>query len=523
MLLRRVARDLAPRGCRRGETLGRTCAKRVQKGRDTWENLCQKAGCKGCDECLTTTSAPDDTTSGPSWSPPECDWPVEGAWYVSPDGVDSPTAATFKTVDFAAGLAKPGETIVLLPGEYFNPGFGENRWNTGDTVNLRNVHGAPGAPITITACRAGKSIIRGDGQSIFEVKGSSYVNIFNLTIEGEAGRINWSEAKRFQFAYKTDDSDEVLYRVDRSLSDDEIGHLKNLPIIKGSIRRPARYNTHGLNVHSSHHIEVVGCHIHHAPGAGLKFWMSSHVKARANSVHDNTKLSSLGVHGLLVYHQESMDGDGADEYTCEVTGNHVYDNYNTIYSWNGRKKFVHPVIDEGKGLSVQQSNPEWQWRAGRMLIANNVAHGNGFSGIHLNQADRVDILFNTVVDNHRTGSGFQTGISVQSSADVRVEGNLVSDINDFGGFALSADTKSSILSIQSNFVQGRVGKAALEEQRNTIVGDPYFVDSNKGDYMPKSDLAAKCSWDPAVQQDYYGTERPQSATTTCGAIIDSGS
>jgi hypothetical protein len=85
----------------------------------------------------------------------------------------------------------------------------------------------------------------------------------------------------------------------------------------------------------------------------------------------------------------------------------------SVYSWSEMKKYITPYIDDGKGLTFQKSSPaDSSFDYGRNLIANNVAYGNGCSRIYTNFAERVDIFFSTVVNNTRTGTGSNTGISV---------------------------------------------------------------------------------------------------------------
>jgi hypothetical protein len=72
----------------------------------------------------------------------------------------------------------------------------------------------------------------------------------------------------------------------------------------------------------------------------------------------------------------------------KITGNKVFDNFNEVYSWSELKTFITPHIDEGKGLAIQKSSKiDSDFNFGHILIANNVAFGNGFSGIHTNFAE----------------------------------------------------------------------------------------------------------------------------------------
>ncbi|MBK8504943.1 MAG: hypothetical protein IPL46_23625 [Saprospiraceae bacterium] len=75
--------------------------------------------------------------------------------YVSPEGsgaVDGSLKQPFRSIEAAASIANPGDTINLLPGTYVG------------TTKLTNIHGAPNKPIVIIAADPSHIPIS-DGQS----------------------------------------------------------------------------------------------------------------------------------------------------------------------------------------------------------------------------------------------------------------------------------------------------------------------------------------------------------------------
>lgn len=151
----------------------------------------------------------------------------------------------------------------------------------------------------------------------------------------------------------------------------------------------------------------------------------------------------------------------------------MYDNYNEVYSWSELKTFISPDIDEGKGITIQKSSITQGTH--RTLIANNIAFSNGFSGVHLNVADNVDIVGNTVVNNHRTGRGNNVGVSISDGSRNKIINNLVVSTNSFGGAALNVvGTGVSNTVISNNAIYGTSSAAGISVT-GTVTTDPKFA------------------------------------------------
>ena len=76
---------------------------------------------------------------------------------------------------------------------------------------------------------------------------------------------------------------------------------------------------------------------------------------------------------------------------------------------------------------------------GRIYIANNVVYSDGFSGVHTNYARKVDIFYNTAIDNSCTGHGKNCGITVPDISDMNVMNNMAVAENNFGCDACGTD------------------------------------------------------------------------------------
>jgi hypothetical protein len=413
------------------------------------------------------------------------------SWYVGLLGTNRTTAGQsvsnpFRTVEYASDFVSPGDTINVLAGEYKNATYGDTDiWNVEATIQLSNLNGTKDKYIVIRPLPGHKVLLKGDSEFIFKIRTSSYVRIEGFEIEGEVDRIPLATAIKYQFAYK-DAGGNIKYRVPEGSTPAQVLTYTNLPILDVAVR-PSYFSTVGLLVQVSHHIDVINNTIHHCPGVGLRFQGCDYFNAFNNKVHNCSRRSSIGNHGFVVHLSESIDTfTGTKSY---ISGNVVYDNYNEVYSWSEQKNFITPVLDEGKGISMQKNNIASGWKAGRIRIENNVTYGNGFSGIHINEGERIDVVNNTAYNNTKTGRGTNTGISVQSGNDIKFINNIAVSVNNFGGFAMSAGNTTGLV-VESNLIVGTTDQDVATVGKNQYQGDPSFKDISNLDFQILQNSAA---------------------------------
>ncbi len=383
---------------------------------------------------------------------------LQVTYYVAPPGHatarDSSGFGTranpFATTAYAAkSLDGVGGVVVLLDGVYSNANFGSNDvWKIEQTIRLNSIHGTASSPIVIKSDTPTGHTLKGDGDIILQLRVSSHVVLEDLNILGEVQNIPLQDAWDHRFEYKVDGDSTVYQRVDPTLTPEQIEALGPLPDISNKvIIRPSLYTTDGLLVQSSRHVTIRNCRIGYMPGTGLRVQSSDYVTVENNTVHNSSRRSSAGNHGMVI-HSVTNKVDGitiTDEgYRIKIIGNTVYNNFNEVYSWSSLKTFVTPHIDEGKGITVQKTDSTFDNGTGRILIANNVVYNNGFSGIHTNYATKVDIYFNTAVENTATGTGTNAGISVSDSKKCNVFNNIAYSINTFGGEVYSTDSTNLV-------------------------------------------------------------------------------
>jgi hypothetical protein len=451
------------------------------------------------------------------------------SWYVSQQtGSDdhpgiSPDAP-FGTVSYAVGFLSPGDTLFFM-GEFTNSSFDPDYvfsgdindpyiWNSENSVRITGVQGEVGKYITFKSYDE-NTIFKGDGSNIVRFFNCSYVMIDGFDVYGQVESIPMETAKALQFLYK--DADGVVhYRVPPGTPEDEIDELV-LPVLE-NITRPSYTDTRGIYMSSVDHVIVKNSKVRYMPGVGLRLARCDYVNITGNEVHDCSRKSYSGTHGLVVSSAASIDE--YDGYKIFIIGNLVHHNFNEIYSWSPNKTFITTHIDEGKGISLQKNVNEWLH--GRFLVANNIAYWNGYSGVHANVAKSMDFINNTCYYNCYTALityedtvqyGKNMGISVSTADDIKMINNI--SVLDGGtkAFALSVASTTELVVI-NNLIYGD-GANLLKDsdvvavEVNTIEADPLFKNPQANDFHLVSGSPAIDHADPgyAPEYDYYGVYR----------------
>ena len=475
---------------------------------------------------------------------------AQNNWYIdqqngsNSNNGHSPVNA-LKSLDYILdnNLLQPGDTVFIM-GRYNNPSYdpdftyGGNSdrnnphiWNRENTLKIYNVNGTKNKFITFKPYDE-NTILKGDGICILRIMNSSYLNIEGFNIYGEVENIPLSEAEGLetdgmQFLYLDSNTvdilhpalDEVLFRVEVGTTIEEIWNM-TFPII-GQVYRPTYIDTKGIYITNSHHLNIVNNTIQFTPGCGLRIVESAYINVKGNDIHDCTRRSYSGTHALVITKSIPYTPESNDDpvYTIKVSGNKVHNNYNEIFSWVGTKPFIKPVIDEGKGISLQRNDYDsWQSSGQRILVENNICYWNGYSGVHSNDGYHIDFFNNTCYMNSYTNtvtyadgdqSGQNIGISTQRGHDIRICNNISVIDTDWGGYAISSSSSTDVI-VSHNIIYGVNGIPNQDDdvvpiQENTIVADPLFVDATGNNFNIKSNSpavnAAAAQYAPAT--DYY--------------------
>ncbi|MDD9892012.1 MAG: hypothetical protein OXT49_00680 [Gammaproteobacteria bacterium] len=171
-------------------------------------------------------------------------------------------------------------------------------------------------------------------------------------------------------------------------------------------------------------------------GAGINFRWSQHMTATDNFVHDIAG-AAIGGNGVEYYDithnkveratgrttagtmcivvNDTRDDIDADDYKLVIANNQVDYCFNEFFSFVFSKDFIHPALDEGKGISPEhQSLSESASINGRMLLSGNLTILNGVSGVNVHNGENADILSNTsyMSSLYATVWGYHTGPNI---------------------------------------------------------------------------------------------------------------
>lgn len=485
---------------------------------------------------------------------------AQNNWYVNYSiGNDNNNGTSenspFKTVEYVAdNILQPGDTLFII-GEYVNSSYNPNYvynaendihlWHAENTISINNLHGTPSNYITIKAYTndpLNPTIIKGDGANVFRVRNSSYLRIEGLEIMGEVNNIPMSTANALQFVYIDADNltgteyapniSDIKYRDQEGSIPNVIDENEVYPDLSFvNVKRPSYVDTRGMYVSNNvHHLEIVNNLIHHTPGNGLRISGGKYFTISGNEVHNCSRRSYSGTHGFVVTKTEPTLNE--NDTSIYIHSNNIHHNYNEQFSWAPTKTIITPIIDEGKGISLQRNNtPEWISGNGRILVENNLCYWNGFSGVHSNDGFKIDFINNTSFMNSYTNTvtyanttqqGKNIGISASGGDDIKMINNISVIDATWGGYAISTTPDIDTLEVENNVIYGvndtlQFDSDVINTEVNTIIADPLFVDApftwNNSSYnfdfnvLSSSVVIDGANHNYAPITDYFGNNR----------------
>ncbi|MEH2024352.1 right-handed parallel beta-helix repeat-containing protein [Nostoc sp.] len=325
-------------------------------------------------------------------------------YYVSGTGNDKnsgvSSSSPFKTIQKAANITKPGDTVLIMNGVYTNANPG------GNVVSITR-SGTANAWIKFKAYPGHYPKIQHNGwNGILIDNGASYIEINGLEVVGNNANITLDYAM--------------------SQKSNKVNPLTNGNCINVDGRKNGR----------SHHIRIVNNKVHGCGGAGISAIESDYVTISNNVVFDNAWYSVYGCSGISMLNNWNSDNNRG--YKMFVTNNKSYNNRMYI-PWIAVGK-----ITDGNGIIIDstrndQNNSTLGAYKGRTLVQNNLTFNNGGSGIHAFLSEHVDILNNTGVLNNQSPEIKGSQIYAHTSSDVRILRNI---LYAFPGKNINTNTKN---------------------------------------------------------------------------------
>jgi parallel beta-helix repeat protein len=273
-------------------------------------------------------------------------------YYVSSEiGSDNSagTSATspLATLQAAANLVKPGDTVEVMNGTYTN---------FGNDVLTITTSGTASAPITFEAMAGQTPVIDSSGAWQGIEINASYITINGFTVVGNAANYTLAQAMA--------------------------GYSPGDPTFNGN---GIAVGNNDDTPHS--HIIIENNTVYNEGAAGIVTQSADYIQILNNNVHDNAHWSVYGASGISIY--QSVNSDTNAGVHDIVSGNIVYGNNQQVPTVGGN------TITDGEGI-ILDTNSGF---VGVIEVQNNTVYDNGSSGIESFQTNNAVITGNTVYGN----------------------------------------------------------------------------------------------------------------------------
>ncbi|MGJ5642350.1 T9SS type A sorting domain-containing protein [Formosa sp. S-31] len=387
----------------------------------------------------------------------------------------------FKTIQRAANLTNPGDTVYVMNGEY------TSSWGDTHVVYVTRA-GSASNWITYTNYPNHNPVIKFTGWGGFQVKdGAAYIKINGFIIQGNSDNLNLIDALN------------------------QPGGCNNP---NGTIT--ATYNgtgisMMGLNSWSTgyvHHIEITNNEVFDCPGGGIGANRSDYITIKNNKVYDNCRYNVYGNSGISLYQNWNYDSNSTT-HRMIIENNYLRGNKGLV-----PVTFWGCAYLDGNGIIIDdsrntQSGSTLGAYTGKTLIRNNVVIGNGGAGIHIFESDNIDIINNSTYCNQQTPEISTGEINAAQSSNVIVRNNIMYAKSD-KPINISGYYSTNIL-FENNLLFG--GNGNFVEGTNSIIANPNYINPTLDE---NTDLHIN-STSPAIDSgssilapsnDFNGNQRP---------------
>jgi hypothetical protein len=413
--------------------------------------------------------------------------PVAGhAYYVSGSGSDAndggSTATAFLTLQHAAAVTQPGDTVYVMNGTYTND-------CPGCAVLSISTPGTADGWITYKAYPGQTPLISFNGwQGILFEPTAAYIEVNGFTIVGNNANVSLAAAQ----AQSTTNPDPA-YNGNCVFSDGRQGTATQRP----------------------NHLRILNNTVSECGGAGIATAWSDYVTIAGNTVYNSAWYDIYGNSAISTW--ENWNSDSYTGYKMIVTGNRIYGNQEFV-PWAAAG-----AITDGEGIivdstrnSAYQSSIALSPYTGRTLIANNVIYANGSSAVEVFESDHVDVVNNSSYQNVETPVLSGRGeMNVNEASDVNIVNNIFYCANGQNPLAVDPASTSSILVDYNLYYNG--ANTGASSGPHDLSADPLYVDPADANpsnvlltVLPASPAAGSGTSYLAPSTDFAGNPRPGS-------------
>jgi hypothetical protein len=351
-------------------------------------NFSSWTGCTSATTTACTVTMTGNETATAAYAAPKTYY-VSGTGNDSNDGLSQQTA--FLTIQHAADLTEPGDTVYVMNGTY------TNSCADCDVVDVNNA-GTASAWITYEAYPGQTPVISFNGWAGFFVHWTAaYIQISGFTIEGNNYNVTLAQAQQ------------------QSVSNPDPAFNGNCITADGR---------DGTATEKPHHLKFLNNTIYACGGGGIGTEQADYITIAGNTIYDSSWYTIYDGSAISTYQDWNYDQNTG--YKIFITGNRLFGNQNEIpFLSTGQ-------ITDGEGIIVDTNlNASYQPSigipayVGRTLIDNNVIYGNGSAAIEAFESAHVDIVnnssYNDVLNSNVSGRG---EMNLNEASDVNVINNI---------------------------------------------------------------------------------------------------
>ncbi|MGD0630835.1 MAG: choice-of-anchor Q domain-containing protein [Terracidiphilus sp.] len=440
---------------------------------------CTTASTVTCNVTLATNTT---VTANYAAAAPAVTYYVSGTGNDSNDGLT--IAAAFLTLQHAAGLTQPGDTVYVMNGTY------TNSCASCDVLDI-TIPGTPSNWITYKAYPGQTPVISFDGwEGIFFEPTAAYIEVNGFTVIGNNANVTLAQA----LAQSTSNPN---------------------PIYNGNCI--ASDGRNGTATQRPNHIRILNNIVSECGGGGVGTAWSDYVTISGNTIYNSAWYSIYGASAISTW--ENWNSDSNTGYKMIITGNRIYGNAELVPVFDNNPPMITDgeaiIIDSTRNSAYNSTNDPLPPYSGRTLIANNVIYNNGSSAIEVFQSDHVDVVNNSTYQNVTNPPLSGRGeMFLNQTSDVNVINNIFYSATGQNPVTSVPKTTSSVALNYNLYYNGTIA-GDVPGGPNDQTANPLYIDP--ADINPLNVMLTVSSTSPAVGSgtpylapatDFAGNPRP---------------